>query len=98
DGLTPVLVDDIISTGQTMIAAVEAVRQSLPASRPAVCIGVHALFTRRVLDAMLAAGATRVVTTNTVPHISNGIDITGSVAAALRRQLAAPRTASIRAS
>lgn len=90
DGRTPVLVDDIISTGQTMIAAVAAARKGLPASRRAVCVGVHALFTSRVLDAILAAGATRVVTTNTIAHFSNAIDITDVLASALREQWADP--------
>lgn len=90
DGRTPVLVDDIISTGQTMIAALAATRKSLPASRRAVCLGVHALFTSRVLDAILAAGATRVVTTNTIPHFSSAIDVVDVLASALREQWADP--------
>lgn len=90
NGRTPVLVDDIISTGQTMIAALAATRKSLPASRRAVCVGVHALFTRRVLDEILAAGATRVVTTNTIPHFSNAIDVVDVLASALREQWADP--------
>jgi len=90
DGRTPVIVDDIISTGHTMIAAIEATKQTLPAPRRAVCIGVHAVFTAGVLDAILDAGATRVVTTNTIPHFSNAIDITDALAVALRAQCTAP--------
>jgi len=80
-GRTPVLVDDIISTGRTMVAAIRHVlSQGL---KPPVCIGVHAVFAGDAHDALRAAGATRVVTTNTIPHVSNGIDINIAVATAL---------------
>lgn len=72
-GRTPVLVDDIISTGRTMVAAVRhVVAQGL---KPPVCIGVHAVFAGDADAALLAAGAGRVVTTNTIPHPSNGINV-----------------------
>jgi len=93
EGRTPVLVDDIISTGRTMIAALVQTQKRFPSTRAsAVCIGVHALFTAGAHDAMLAAGAARVVTTNTIPHFSNGIDITDPLASALRRQWTATGT------
>jgi ribose-phosphate pyrophosphokinase len=39
---TPVLVDDIISTGETMIAAIRHLREQ--GSPPPVCVAVHAVF------------------------------------------------------
>lgn len=72
-GRTPVLVDDIISTGRTMVAAAKHVlSQGL---KPPVCIGVHAVFSGDAGDALLAAGAARVVTTNTIPHGTGTIDV-----------------------
>lgn len=81
-GYTPVLVDDIISTARTMIAAVYQLRAAgLP---PPVCIGVHALFAGDAYAALLAAGPACVVSCDTVPHISNGIGLGAALAAAVR--------------
>ncbi len=72
-GRTPVLVDDIISTGHTMVAAVRHVMaQGLQAP---VCIGVHAVFSGDAHKALLAAGAASVITTDTIPHPTNGISM-----------------------
>jgi ribose-phosphate pyrophosphokinase len=77
-GLTPVLIDDIVSTARTMIeASRQLVAQGLPAP---VCVAVHALFAPEAYDALRKAAA-RVVTTNTVPHPSNAIDVFSPVAA-----------------
>jgi ribose-phosphate pyrophosphokinase len=70
---TPVLVDDIISTGATMAAAVRHLRrQGLP---PPICLGVHAVFATGSYDALRAAGAAQIVTTNTIAHETNAIDV-----------------------
>jgi ribose-phosphate pyrophosphokinase len=75
---TPVLVDDIISSGKTMI---ETLRQlKTLGMKPAVCIGVHAVFAGNAHSDLVNAGALKVVTTNTIPHSSNGIDISDLLA------------------
>lgn len=79
-GRTPVLVDDIISTGHTMLEAIRILEQAGMAK--AVCIGIHGIFARGAYDA-LSRGATRVVTTNTVRHPSNAIDIGSLLAEAI---------------
>lgn len=82
DGRNPVIVDDIISTGRTMI---EPVGHLLAAGLPApVCIGVHAVFANGAMEELRAAGAARVITCNTIPHESNGISVDGSLADAVR--------------
>ena len=76
DGLkhhTPVLVDDIISTGRTMIEATRLIT-SRGLNAP-VCIAVHGIFADKADEVLFGAGA-RVVTTNSVPHRTNEIDIT----------------------
>ncbi|HWO01931.1 MAG TPA: ribose-phosphate pyrophosphokinase, partial [Blastocatellia bacterium] len=70
---TPVLVDDIISTARTMIETVSYLKRA--EMRPAVCIGVHGIFAGNAYHELRTAGAARVVTCNTVPHASNGIDL-----------------------
>jgi ribose-phosphate pyrophosphokinase len=88
-GYTPVLVDDIISSGHTMLAALRQLRRATAAGAPPVCVAVHALFDAGVHDRLVAAGAARIVTTNTIPHTSNGIDVVPALATALRDQFAA---------
>lgn len=78
---TPVLVDDIVSSGRTMLQAAEGlVRAGLP---PPVCLAVHPLFAEDAF-ARLSAVAARVVSTDSVPHESNAIGLAGLFAEALR--------------
>jgi ribose-phosphate pyrophosphokinase len=79
---TPVLVDDIISTGRTLMAAIGHLKAA--GMRAPVCIGVHAVFADATTEPdLLAAGAARVVTCNTISHDSNGIDISPLLLAAV---------------
>jgi ribose-phosphate pyrophosphokinase len=87
---TPVIIDDSISTGRTMLAVLEQLQHKAARMPPAVCIGVHALFRPGVHDLLRAAGAARVITTNTVPHSTNCIDILPILGAALRDQVGTP--------
>ncbi|MCK3780964.1 ribose-phosphate pyrophosphokinase [Ensifer sesbaniae] len=84
---TPVLVDDIVSSAQTMIETARQLR-SIGLS-PSVCIAVHALFVGDSFAA-LAETAKQIVTTNTVAHPSNAIDISGPLAAGIRDLLHNP--------
>jgi ribose-phosphate pyrophosphokinase len=79
-GLTAVLVDDIASTGKTMMAAAALIRAAGMA--PPVCIAVHALFAAGAHEDLLGAGVGTVVSTDTVAHVSNRIDLAGPIAAA----------------
>jgi ribose-phosphate pyrophosphokinase len=92
---TPVLVDDIVSTGRTMLEAVRHLKSR--SMRAPVCIAVHGLFADDADRLLLEAGA-RVVTTNTVPHPSNGIDIVPLLEPAIRETMdrTKPRAASSR--
>lgn len=71
---TPVLVDDIISTARTMIETIKGLRK-LDIAAP-VCIGVHAVFAGSAYEDLVAAGAAKIATCNTIPHASNLIDLT----------------------
>jgi ribose-phosphate pyrophosphokinase len=83
---TPVVVDDIISTGRTMIETVGHLVTI--ATREPVCVGVHAVFSDRAHDDLLAAGAARIVTCDTIAHPSNRIAIGALLADGVRRLLA----------
>ena len=77
-GYTPVVVDDLISTAHTMIETVGHVKRAgLPAP---ICIAVHAVFAERAYADLVAVGPARVLTCNTVPHASNGLDATDLLA------------------
>jgi ribose-phosphate pyrophosphokinase len=79
---TPVLADDIISSGGTLIEVVRQLRErGLP---PPVCVAVHAVFAQWAYWGLLEAGAARVVTANTIAHASNAIDVSAAVAEACR--------------
>jgi len=82
-GRTPVLVDDIVSTARTMCAAV-AHLQAAGCPAP-VCVGVHALFIGDACAQLVAAGAGRIVSCDTVRHDSNQIGMAGPLAAAVVR-------------
>lgn len=85
-GHAPVLADDIIASGGTLAAAIGRLRaQGWP---PPVCLAVHAVFAPGAQEALVAAGAGPVVTTNTIEHATNGIDVSSVVADACRNLLA----------
>ena len=50
-----------------------------------VCVGVHAIFADAAYEELLSAGASRVVTCNTIAHPTNAIDVTPLLAEALGR-------------
>jgi ribose-phosphate pyrophosphokinase len=75
---TPVLVDDILSTGRTMIETIVHLRRG--GMQPPVCVAVHGIFAGDAFTELKAAGAGKVVTTNTVSHLTNAIDVTALLA------------------
>lgn len=79
---TPVLIDDIISTAQTMIEAARHLRER--GLRPPVCVAVHGIFAAGAYRALRDAGVASVVTCNTIPHETNAIDVMPRVADAVR--------------
>jgi ribose-phosphate pyrophosphokinase len=82
---TPILVDDIVSTARTMIETVgHLVEAGLP--NP-LCIGVHAVFAGDAYPRLRQAGASRIVTCDTISHESNGITVDPLLAEASARML-----------
>ncbi|MGI0526698.1 ribose-phosphate diphosphokinase [Rhizobium giardinii] len=77
---TPIIVDDIVSSGRTAIETVGHLKQlGLP---PAVCVVIHPVFAPDAYEQLLAAGPARVVSTDSIPHPSNAISIAGLLAQA----------------
>lgn len=77
---TPVLVDDIVSSARTMASAATKIQQA--GLQSPVCLGVHGIFAPDAIGALKAAGVRTIVTTNTIAHETNGMDVSGLVASA----------------
>ncbi len=75
---TPVLVDDIISTGRTMAETLDHLQREQ--MKPAVCIGVHAVFAPGAYDDLKRYRPARIVTTDTIAHQTNAIEVAGLLA------------------
>jgi len=83
---TPVVIDDIVSTGRTMIEATRQLRAA--GSAPPMCAAIHAVFAGALADALLDAGARGIVTCDTILHATNRICVAESLADAVRQRLA----------
>jgi ribose-phosphate pyrophosphokinase len=83
---TPVLLDDIISSGRTMQEALKLIAPLF--RKPPVIVAVHGIFAEDIDAALRSAGA-RLATTNSIPNASNEIDIAPLLAAAAREMVAA---------
>ena len=77
---TPVILDDIASSGRTLVRTIE--RLVAVGTRAPVCLVIHAVFAGSAHDDILAAGAARIITTDTIPHPSNAIGIASVLAEA----------------
>ncbi|RYZ74724.1 MAG: ribose-phosphate diphosphokinase [Lysobacteraceae bacterium] len=84
-GHTPVLVDDIASTGRTLLATLAHLQPlQLPA---AVCVVIHPLFAGGAWQELQRAGAGRIVSTDSIAHPSNAISLAAPIAEAVAAQL-----------
>jgi len=85
NGHTPVLVDDIVSTGKTLIEATRVLRAA--GSAQPMCVAIHAVFADAAEAELVTAGARGIVTCDTIPHATNRISVTGAIADAVRGYL-----------
>ncbi len=77
--MTPVVIDDIVSSGGTMAAIVERTAQDT--QQPTIYVAVHALAKHLPQRITTNANFAELVSCNSVPHPSNRIDIAGSLIA-----------------
>lgn len=75
-----VFIDDIISTGHTLLEAIKAMRKL--GAKKVTCFAVHGILVENALEKLRKAGAT-VITTNTIPNPAAKIDISGVIAKAV---------------
>lgn len=82
-GRAVVLLDDLASTGRTLVAAAQGAF-----ARGAVSVDVavtHGLFIGDALDQVRTAGVRHVWSSNCVPHASNAVSVVSLLAAAVRQ-------------
>ncbi len=84
-GRTAIIIDDVISSGRTVGECVKALR--LQGMEAILCAAVHGIFAEASDQYLLAAGLQSLVTTNTIPHSTNGIDISELLAPPIRHFL-----------
>ncbi|MGD9835096.1 MAG: ribose-phosphate diphosphokinase, partial [Piscinibacter sp.] len=80
-GREVVLIDDVASTGHTLVQAAQALRARGVATIDVAV--VHALFGGDALDRLAAAGIRRVWSTDAVPHSSNVVTVAPMLARAI---------------
>lgn len=85
-GQRPVLVDDVISSGMTMLRTIEALAGA--GFTASTCLCIHGLFAERS-DALLEKAGAGLVSCNTIVHASNGLDVTGLLAPAIEALITA---------
>lgn len=83
-GLGPVLIDDIISSGHTMQVAV-AQLVALGFAAP-VCLAAHGILAADAMERLKAAGAV-IVTTNTIPGPAAALDVNPLLAELIKPKL-----------
>jgi len=75
-----IIVDDIISTGHTILETIKNIKKLNP--KKIICICVHGIFTENALEKIRKAGAS-VISTNTIPSAVSEIDVSGLIANSL---------------
>src|SRR4029079_14620536 len=93
NGHTPVVIDDIVSSGRTMSEATRQLRAA--GSAPPIVVAIHAVFADALHDALLDAGARGIVTCDTIPHATNRICVADPLADGVRQRLASPGPARV---
>ena len=76
-----IFIDDMISTGNTLIRAIAALRKL--GVRKVTCFAVHGILVENALEKLRKAGAT-VITTNTIPNKVAKIDVSDIIVDSLR--------------
>ena len=85
---TAVIIDDVISSGQTILECVKTLRSK--GIDNIQCVAVHGIFADHSDKTLLASGLSQLVPSNTIPHPSNAIDITSQLIAPVISMLKLP--------
>lgn len=86
EGRTPVVLEDIATTGHTLIAAAQGLRAA--GWDAPVAVVVHALLQQEDVDALHHAGVPRIACCNTIPQRAGVISVDEALAEAVRTSIA----------
>lgn len=76
-----IFIDDMISTGHTLMEAIKAMRKL--GARKVTCFAVHGILVENALEKLQRAGGT-VITTNTIPNKVAKVDVSGLISEHLK--------------
>lgn len=82
---TAVVIDDVISSGQTILKCLQALQEG--GIDKVNCAAVHGIFADGVDDTLMRAGLGELATCNTIPHKTNRIDVAPLLAPAIQSLL-----------
>jgi ribose-phosphate pyrophosphokinase len=85
-GRTPVVMEDIATTGRTLIAAAQTL--SAAGWGAPIAVVVHALLQQEDVEALHHAGVPRIASCNTIPHRTSVISVDADLVAAVRAMTA----------
>ena len=77
-----VLVDDIISSGYTMLESVKALYSM--GYENISCLAIHGIFVNKIDKSLLELGVQNIITTNSISHQSNQIDLSHLIYSAIK--------------
>lgn len=78
-GRTAVIVDDVISSGHTVLKALAALQAG--GIEKVDCAAVHGIFADGIDEMLTQKGIRRLITTNSIPHPSNAVDVSSLLVA-----------------
>ncbi len=71
---TAVMMDDVVSSGQTLLQCLAELRKQ--GIQTVDCLAVHGIFVDQVDEQLKQQGLRQLITTNSIGHPSNGVDLT----------------------
>ena len=77
-----IIIDDIISTGKTVLETIQHIKNKKPKSINVICI--HGIFADKLVYKKIKANTKSIITTNTIENIHSKIDISDLIAKALK--------------
>lgn len=87
---TAVIIDDVISSGHTILECIKTLKAKGIDSIQ--CVAVHGIFADGSDQKLVEAGLSQLVTSNTIPHSSNAVDITPQLITAVISMLQPTRS------
>jgi len=74
-GMTAIIIDDVISSGHTILECIKSLRAA--GTKSIICACVHGVFADDSDKLLVSAGLKSLISTNTIPHETNRLDVSG---------------------